>query len=209
VTENDKGLPAWIDEVGRQSLCPTAPWPALRVRQRQLLSVIEMKRSGLVSSLGSKFDTFLLAPIGDDTNGMQLSVLSALARMDVDPWEQAATLARLPRDTATRKLASLIAALPAGPLAHLDAATIAARLIPLLPGRVGSDVPSRLTLPGVGTVTRSPVLTYLILYAIFMLFMLGFKWLGAGPQVPAPLNSAAALPARIVSPPSPPPSTGE
>ena len=95
--------------------------------------MIEMKRTGSVFSLGSEFDDFLLAPIGDDNNGMQLSVLSALARLDVDPWEEAAALARLPRAAAASKLASRIAALPAGPSARPDPRTIAARLIPLLP----------------------------------------------------------------------------
>ena len=165
-----------------------------------------MKRPGSAYSLGSEFDDFLLAPIADDNNGMQLSVLSALARLDVDPWDEAAALALLSADAATRKLTALIAALPAGPSARPDAATIAARLIPLLPRRVGADVPSRPTLPGVSTVTRSPILTYLILYAVFMLFMLVYQWLVASPQAPAQLNGVPAPPARIVSPqtPSPP-----
>jgi hypothetical protein len=168
--------------------------------------VIEMKRSDSLSSLGSEFDNFLLAPIGEDNNGMLLSVLSALARLDVDPWEEAATLARLPGDAATRKLASLISALPDGPSARPDSATIAARLISLLPRGVGSDVPSQLTLPGAGTVTRSPVVTYLIFYVVFTLFMLVSHWLVASPQAPAQLNSAPTAPTNTVSPQSPPPS---
>ena len=165
-----------------------------------------MKRTGSVFSLGSEFDDFLLAPIGDDNNGMQLSVLSALARLDVDPWEEAAALARLPRGAATSKLASLIAALPAGPLARPDPATIAVRLIPLLPRPVASDVPPRPASPGIGAVTRSPILTYLILYGISMLLMLALQWLVASPQVPAQANSAPTPPAHVVSPESPPPS---
>ncbi len=43
--------------------------------------------------LGSEFDNFLFAPIGVDKNGMVLSVVSALARLDVDPWEEAEELA--------------------------------------------------------------------------------------------------------------------
>ena len=39
--------------------------------------------------LGCEFDRFLYASVGDDNNGMPLTVLSALARMDVDPWEEA------------------------------------------------------------------------------------------------------------------------
>lgn len=166
-----------------------------------------MKRTGSVFPLGCEFDDFLLAPIGDDNNGMLLSVLSALARLDVDPWEEAAALARLPGDAATRKLAALIAALPAGPSARPDSATIAARLIPLLPRGAHSEVPSRPTLPGVGTVTRTPIPTYLILYAVFMLFALICRWLVASPAPQVPLNSATALPAQIVSPPSPSPSS--
>jgi hypothetical protein len=64
----------------------------------------------------STFETFLVASIGEDSadNGMQLSVLSALARQNLDPWEEAAHLACLPNETAIQKLAALIAALPKG-----------------------------------------------------------------------------------------------
>jgi hypothetical protein len=40
------------------------------------------------SNFSSRYDYFLFAPICEEANGMQLSVLSALARMDVDPWEE-------------------------------------------------------------------------------------------------------------------------
>jgi hypothetical protein len=77
-----------------------------------------MTRSTSISPLGHEFNEFLFAPIGEEKNGMLLSVLSALARLDVDPWREAAELAQLPRQTATQRLASLIAALPDGPSAH-------------------------------------------------------------------------------------------
>src|ERR1700751_4445600 len=92
-------------------------------------SVVEMTRSASFSVLASEFDDFLFAPIGEDRNGMLLSVLSALARLDVDPWQEAAELARLPGETGTQRLASLIAALPDRPSPHLDPGTIAARLV--------------------------------------------------------------------------------
>jgi hypothetical protein len=38
---------------------------------------------------GSEYDDFLFASMGEDRNGLPLSVLSALARLDVDPWEEA------------------------------------------------------------------------------------------------------------------------
>jgi hypothetical protein len=37
----------------------------------------------------SEFDSFPFAPLGEERNGMSLSVLSAIARFDVDPWHEA------------------------------------------------------------------------------------------------------------------------
>ena len=37
-----------------------------------------------------EFDDFLCASIGEEENGMALSVMSAFARRNVDPWEEAA-----------------------------------------------------------------------------------------------------------------------
>jgi hypothetical protein len=127
-----------------------------------------MTHSASVSRLRSEFDDFLFAPIGEDRNGMPLSVLSALARSNLDPWQEAADLARLPGRAATERLASLIAALPDGPSGHRDSATVAARVIALLPSRVGSDIPSRATLIGLGTATKSPVVTYVISMAVVL-----------------------------------------
>jgi hypothetical protein len=90
-------------------------------------------------SLLSDFDAFLFALIGNDRNDMPLSVLSALARLDLDPWQEAGQLARLPGDRARQRLASLIAELPDGTTAPGDLATIAARLIALLPRQAGPN----------------------------------------------------------------------
>jgi hypothetical protein len=56
-------------------------------------SVVEMTRTVSIPGPGSDFDAFLFAPVGEERNGMLLSVLSALARLDVDPWQEAARLA--------------------------------------------------------------------------------------------------------------------
>jgi hypothetical protein len=76
---------------------------------------------------------FLFAPIGEDRDGMLVSVLSGLARSDVDPWQEAARLAELPEETATQRLASLIGALPDRVASYPESRTIAARLVALLP----------------------------------------------------------------------------
>jgi hypothetical protein len=111
----------------------------------------EMIRAAPVFTLAPEFDNFLFARIGEEKNGMLLSVISALARLDLDPWQEAANLAQLPKPTATGRLASLIESLPDGPSTHLDAGTTAARLIAHLPRRVGLIAPSTGTSPGVGT----------------------------------------------------------
>jgi hypothetical protein len=48
-------------------------------------SVIEMARPASMSCLGSEFDNFLFAPIVEDKNGVLLSVVSVLGRLDLDP----------------------------------------------------------------------------------------------------------------------------
>ena len=161
-----------------------------------------------ISVLGSEFDDFLFAPIGEDRNDMPLSVLSALARLDVDPWEEAAELARLPGETATQRLALLIAALPDGPLAHLDPGTIAARLVALLPRRARSNLPSRETLLSVGAATNPRAFIPMIfIYVIVTIFMMGAQWIAASRQPPAQVDNAQAPASSAVFPQLPPPNS--
>lgn len=90
------------------------------------------KRSVMVNALGSEYETFLYAAIGESNDGTPLSVLTALARHNVDPWAEAAALAQLPKALAITRLTPAIA----GVISHgvaADAAVNAARLIALLP----------------------------------------------------------------------------
>src|ERR1700678_839363 len=125
----------------------------------------DMTRCTSIAPRGSEFDSFLFAPIGEDRNGLLLSVLSALARLDVDPWQEAARLALLPRDAAIQRLASLIAALPDSPSAHQDPGTVAGGLLALLPRQALTDIPLRETLLSAGAVTNSRVLMFVIIMA--------------------------------------------
>ena len=81
----------------------------------------------------AEFDPFLAAPIGEDRNGTTLSVLSALARLDVDPWREARALARMPREAAAARLTALIDALPREEPGGLPSRANAADLVALLP----------------------------------------------------------------------------
>ena len=85
------------------------------------------------SLLRSEFNEFLFAPIGEEGNDTLLTVLSALARLGLDPWQELARLALLSREKATQSLASMIANLPNGRWAPAESSAIASRLIALLP----------------------------------------------------------------------------
>ena len=92
---------------------------------------------------GSEFDEFLYASIAEEHNGTLLSVLSALARRNLDPWDEAARLAGLPRAAARQWLTTLIAAIPDGPLPRGDPGLLVERLIALLPRRAPPAPPPR------------------------------------------------------------------
>jgi len=101
-----------------------------------------MTHATLAPLIGAEFDKFLYAPIREDRNGTPLSVLSALARLDVDPWKEALSLAGMPRDAAAVRLTALIAALPDEPTPEISATSTAAGLVALLPKANRFDVPS-------------------------------------------------------------------
>ena len=92
-----------------------------------------MTHAALSRLIGPEYDEFLGAPIGEDHNGMILSVLSALARLDVDPWEEATSLSQMPREAAAERLFALIDALPQDPASAIPSQTSAADLVALLP----------------------------------------------------------------------------
>jgi len=93
------------------------------------------------SLLRSEFNAFLFAPIGEEGNNTLLTVLSALARLGLDPWQESARLALLSREKATQSLASMIANLPDGRWAQSESSAIASRLIALLPEKGASSPP--------------------------------------------------------------------
>src|SRR3546814_12239684 len=66
-------------------------------------------------SLGhSQFNDFLFAYVGEEKEGLEVTVLSALARLGLDPWEEAARLSTLSEEAATSALTATIARVPEG-----------------------------------------------------------------------------------------------
>jgi hypothetical protein len=94
-------------------------------------SAVEKRRSN--TGLPSRYDEFLFASIREEANGMRLSVLSALARMNLDPWEEATRLAAMPRVSAERTLVSTLGLASDKTCDPSEAESIAARLVRLLP----------------------------------------------------------------------------
>jgi hypothetical protein len=119
-----------------------------------------------ISFFRPEFDDFLHAPIGMERNAMPLSVLSALARLDLDPWKEAAELSELSRDCATQRLAALIARLPGGRWTQAEARGIAHHLIEFLPSGSTSELPLTEKAHGILRMTASPAAKMLICAAL-------------------------------------------
>ncbi len=158
----------------------------LNIHERRRNSASEMTSSASTFRLAPQFDDFLFAPIGEENNGMLLSVLSALARLDLDPWQEAAKLAALPVEAATERLTSLIAALPDAPSERLSPGTIAARLVGLLPRTSPSGCRLAGPLIGVGAMTNPRAIVTL---AISMVIMLGAQAILASRQPPVQVDA--------------------
>jgi hypothetical protein len=81
------------------------------------------------------FDEFLFAVIREETNGTPLSMISALSRLGLEPWQEATRLAALPAAAAAEALATLIGRLPQGAAAAepADRNRLVAGLVELLP----------------------------------------------------------------------------
>lgn len=122
------------------------------------------------SLLESEFNEFLFATVGEERMGVPLSVLSAFARLDLDPWLEAARLSDLPRESAVAALSGIIARLPVGGWEISETRGIAARLIEALP-RCGPVSPAG---PAKADGTRKARLpAWLILVALGSAIFLG------------------------------------
>jgi hypothetical protein len=154
-------------------------------------------RSASASHQRSQLDDFLFAPIGCEKNGMTLTVLSALARQDIDPWREAASLAEMPRESAAIRMSSLIAALPEKPSGRLDPETIAARLVARLPHQAAAAPAPRKALRRAGAVNYSGLFIFLTLAA----FLLGARVLIAIRELPTNVDGSRASISNTSSPP--------
>jgi hypothetical protein len=146
------------------------------------------------SLLESEFNEFLFATVGEERIGVPLSVLSALARLGLDPWLEAARLSDLPRESAVAALSGTIARLPVGRWEPSDTRGIAARLIEALPRRGSASLARPAKAKGA---RRSRIPGWLIVIAlgagVFLAVAVGgeLPWDGgtASRSVPSPQSS--------------------
>ena len=118
------------------------------------------------------FDEFLFSSIGAEPNGSDLSMLSAFARRDRDPWREAARLGGLPTGRAVENISSFIGEFSELDLSGAERQALAERLARLLPKArvsVGHEPTKRSRLR---RLIRSPGAAYLAVL-ILVLVLLG------------------------------------
>jgi hypothetical protein len=148
----------------------------------------------------SDLSPFLFADIGVEGNGNTLSVLSALARMGMDPWQEGGRLAGLSRRAATEAVATLITLIPDSPWPPSDAAIIAARLVALLPNEAKTP-----PIPAMEPSRQAAMQfdgQWGILFAVVAMIFAGLALNRAGLLGEAPVSPPASYAAA--SPPKPP-----
>jgi len=129
--------------------------------------------------MDAEFNDFLFAFVGEEENGVELTVLSALARLGLDPWGEAANLSKLTREAATSALAAKIAALPDGHWKESDIRSIAGRLVDFLPRHASAATKSPEDRRGGHSKPQSEAQKWLI-WAVLAgaLFMALARWFG-------------------------------
>ncbi|WP_299893129.1 hypothetical protein [uncultured Ruegeria sp.] len=94
-----------------------------------------MPAGGILYPHSPEFDRFLQAFVGEDRKGNAVTVLSALARLELEPWEEAAALAALEEEAAGSRLEMLLSQFRDVPELKQDYRSVARELTRLLPKR--------------------------------------------------------------------------
>jgi hypothetical protein len=119
------------------------------------------------TNLGPEYNKFLFAIAAED-RGTPVTVLSALARQDLDPWAESAALARLPPALAIQRLSRLLEPAGTAPTQPQFRRT-AAKLIALLPAAAIMDIPAQLATGGPAIANARSILAFLFIFMGLML----------------------------------------
>jgi hypothetical protein len=125
------------------------------------------------ANLGPEYNNFLFA-IAGEANGNAVTILSALARQDLDPWAEAAALSRMPSALAIPRLTRLLEAAGAagGATTQAQIRRTATKLIALLPAAAITDIPAQLASGGGAIANARSIIAFLV---IFMGVILGIQ----------------------------------
>ncbi len=153
------------------------------------------------SALESRFDPFLYAAVREGADGTPVTVLSILARLDIDPWEEAARLAQLPHEAASRALAGLICGPPRNAATPADSGTVAARLITLLPHCSGRGITAQWIPVGgprvIQVQSRAPIVARAVLCVFILALLLLGHWAVVSHPVLLPARKPLTAPATV------------
>ena len=150
----------------------------------------------MTATLRTDFDAFLFASVGDDANGMPLTVVTLLARLGVDPWQEATDLAHLSIEAARERLGARLEAASRAPATEAETATVVKRLVALLhrvPARKSSapQVPLQKNEAPVaaGLMKRSKGIPVAIYWALGLILVLLIDWTISTRQAQAPMDT--------------------
>ncbi|PRY80528.1 hypothetical protein CLV80_101383 [Yoonia maritima] len=114
------------------------------------------------------FERFLSATVGEDVNGINISVLSMLARLEVDPWTEASNLAAMPNGPARKRLDTLMTRFKDVPTLGRDQGKVISALLDLLPRKrtatTARPADEQIDLPALAM--RVPIYGYIIAFLI-------------------------------------------
>ncbi len=128
-----------------------------------------------------EFERFLYAPLGEDRNGYVVTVLSALARLGLDPWNETTELVKLGREAAGARLGLLLSRFRDVPALGRDHGAVAQQLSLLLPAapalrsftRTGATAAN-------GPAVSSGTIWAILAFAVILVQMLFFGTSGSG-----------------------------
>ena len=144
----------------------------------------------------SELNAFLFADVGTELNGSALTMLSVLARLEKDPWAEAAKWTNLPKRAAIDCLTQSIGKMPLGPRSDAETSAIASRLFLLLPTQARDP-----SLSTTATVTTPRLPNWIPIAVLGLSFVLGLAFNVPPAPTTAPRADSAATMALSVDQP--------
>ncbi len=140
-----------------------------------------MAGTGILNPHPPEFERFLYASVGEDRNGSVVTVLSALARLGLEPWNETAELAALGREAAGARLGLLLSRFRDVPVLGDHHRSVARELSLLLPEDPPPRSPARAGAAGASGHPATSVAIWALLAILLILGqMLFFGASGAG-----------------------------